>query len=136
MSKLVYCDGVEGNSIYLNDYRILGPKPWGGGTTIEEWDVDDKVVADHLPVETLRKSLAERSEGTLSELAGHTKELSVKLHDAQEETGALREKLHAATVRLGLAEKLYQACVNIPLGPGPELDDLNNAMRTWENAKS
>jgi hypothetical protein len=35
--KLV--EGVEGNSIYLNDYRIAGPKPWGGGKTLKEWTV-------------------------------------------------------------------------------------------------
>lgn len=29
--------GVEGKSIYINDYRICGNKPWGGGTIIEEW---------------------------------------------------------------------------------------------------
>lgn len=28
--------GVEGNSIYLNDTRIAGPKPWGGGHILWE----------------------------------------------------------------------------------------------------
>ena len=23
--------GVEGDSLYVNDYRCAGPKPWGGG---------------------------------------------------------------------------------------------------------
>lgn len=32
--------GVEGPSLYLNDYRIAGPKPWGGGTAKHEWKVD------------------------------------------------------------------------------------------------
>lgn len=27
-----YVSGVEGNSIYLNDTRIAGPKPWGRRT--------------------------------------------------------------------------------------------------------
>ncbi len=35
--KLV--EGVEGNSIYLNDYRIAGPKPWGGGRVLHSWEV-------------------------------------------------------------------------------------------------
>jgi len=26
--------GVEGNSLYINDYRVAGPKPWGGGRVI------------------------------------------------------------------------------------------------------
>lgn len=29
--------GVEGPSIYLNDYRITGPKPWGGATSMEDF---------------------------------------------------------------------------------------------------
>lgn len=33
--KLV--NGVEGNSIYLNDTRICGSKPWGGGSVVKEW---------------------------------------------------------------------------------------------------
>lgn len=37
--ELVYCQGVEGNSIYLNDYRIAGPKPWGGGKVLKKWTV-------------------------------------------------------------------------------------------------
>jgi hypothetical protein len=37
--KLDLVKGVEGNSIYLNDYRIAGPKPWGGGTVLQSWRV-------------------------------------------------------------------------------------------------
>lgn len=37
---LEYIAGVEGNSIYLNEYRIAGPKPWGGGKVIKEWTVE------------------------------------------------------------------------------------------------
>ena len=36
--KIMLVDGVEGKSIYLNDYRIAGNKPWGGGKTIAEWE--------------------------------------------------------------------------------------------------
>lgn len=32
--------GVEGPSLYLNDRRIAGPKPWGGGAAIHSWTVD------------------------------------------------------------------------------------------------
>ena len=31
--------GVEGLAVYLCDYRIAGPKPWGGGTVIAEWQI-------------------------------------------------------------------------------------------------
>lgn len=29
--------GVEGPSVYINDYRVVGPKPWGGGDIVGEW---------------------------------------------------------------------------------------------------
>lgn len=31
--------GVEGKCIYLNGYRIVGPKPWGGGSMLQRWTV-------------------------------------------------------------------------------------------------
>lgn len=37
---LALVKGVEGIGVYLNDYRIAGPKPWGGGTTVSKWKVD------------------------------------------------------------------------------------------------
>jgi hypothetical protein len=35
--KINYLRGSEGNSLYINDIRVSGPKPWGGGRTIKEW---------------------------------------------------------------------------------------------------
>ena len=32
--------GVEGLTLYLNDYRIAGAKPWGGGICKNAWKVD------------------------------------------------------------------------------------------------
>ncbi len=37
--------GCEGNCICISDAggsgrRICGPKPWGGGHTLEKWEVD------------------------------------------------------------------------------------------------
>jgi hypothetical protein len=40
--------GVEGRSLYVNDYRVLGPKPWGGGAILQEWEVDRDVLLDDL----------------------------------------------------------------------------------------
>lgn len=40
--KLVLVDGVEGPSVYLDDHRIAGPKPWGGGTVVREWTVTER----------------------------------------------------------------------------------------------
>lgn len=31
--------GVEGTAVYLNGYRIIGPKPWGGGPVVHRWEV-------------------------------------------------------------------------------------------------
>jgi hypothetical protein len=31
--------GSEGKSLYVNDYRVSGSKPWGGGKIIFEADV-------------------------------------------------------------------------------------------------
>lgn len=39
--ELVYVEGVEGNSLYLNERRIIGPKPWGGGPIIYRWKIKD-----------------------------------------------------------------------------------------------
>jgi len=35
-------EGVEGPSLYLNGYRIAGPKPWGGGTLSRKWRTSKK----------------------------------------------------------------------------------------------
>lgn len=37
--KMDYVRGVEGNSLYLNDQRIAGPKPWGGGQVLKSWEI-------------------------------------------------------------------------------------------------
>jgi hypothetical protein len=34
--------GVEGTALYLNGCRIAGPKPWGGGVVLDEWEVSDE----------------------------------------------------------------------------------------------
>lgn len=34
--------GPEGPSLYLDDYRVAGPKPWGGGTVLHEFTFTDK----------------------------------------------------------------------------------------------
>ena len=31
--------GVEGFCIGVNNYRLVGPKPWGGGTVVKRWNV-------------------------------------------------------------------------------------------------
>jgi hypothetical protein len=59
--RLAYVRGVEGNSIYLNDHRIAGPKPWGGGDVLKEWKVDFKDIGNALP--QIAQALAAQREG-------------------------------------------------------------------------
>lgn len=33
--------GVEGMALYINGYRVAGPKPWGGGVVRNEFTFDD-----------------------------------------------------------------------------------------------
>lgn len=35
--EIAVVSGVEGPSIYINNYRVAGPKPWGGGKITQEW---------------------------------------------------------------------------------------------------
>lgn len=38
--EMVMVNGVEGPSLYLDDYRICGNKPWGGGNVVRAWKID------------------------------------------------------------------------------------------------
>lgn len=29
--------GCEGYSLYIDDYRVAGSKPWGGGKVVKAW---------------------------------------------------------------------------------------------------
>ena len=29
--------GAEGPSVYINEYRVAGPKPWGGGQVLHRF---------------------------------------------------------------------------------------------------
>lgn len=58
--SLTLVEGVEGPSVYLNDRRIAGPKPWGGGQVAREWKVSSEDVysaleRDAAPVKPTRQ---------------------------------------------------------------------------------
>lgn len=40
MSKFEVIQGVEGCCLALDDERIAGPKPWGGGYVIHAWGTE------------------------------------------------------------------------------------------------
>lgn len=35
--KIELVSGCEGYSIYIDDCRVAGSKPWGGGRTVMQW---------------------------------------------------------------------------------------------------
>ncbi len=45
MSRFEVIHGVEGCCLALDDTRIAGPKPWGGGTVIYAWETDKEYKA-------------------------------------------------------------------------------------------
>ncbi len=47
--RLELVSGVEGRCLVLNDRRIAGPKPWGGGTVQQTWEIPVKNITDALP---------------------------------------------------------------------------------------
>ena len=38
--------GVEGDCLTLNDHRIAGPKPWGGGKVTKQWTTTIEQIED------------------------------------------------------------------------------------------
>lgn len=50
-------NGVEGNSIYLNDTRICGPKPWGGGSVIKQWTTSVRELENALGIKFTEEQL-------------------------------------------------------------------------------
>lgn len=46
--EIIVVSGVEGPSLYVNGYRVLGNKPWGGGDTLQSWKVDSKTFKEDI----------------------------------------------------------------------------------------
>ncbi len=57
--ELVICSGVQGPSVYLNDHRIAGNKPWGGGQITSRFKTTIKDLEDALNITIIKKSLKE-----------------------------------------------------------------------------
>lgn len=62
MSKeltVLVSEWAGGRCLYLNDYRIAGEKPWGGGRTHMQWRTTEEDVLRALGLDDLRAQLAE-----------------------------------------------------------------------------
>jgi hypothetical protein len=64
--------GAEGPCIAINDTRVAGPKPWGGGTVIRRWDTTREQILASLPKEPHEAKL----ESERDELQARVKELT------------------------------------------------------------
>ena len=74
--------GVEGFCIGLNNYRIAGPKPWGGGTVVKRWHVSLADLGKAIPaVATIEALQAEVTtlRTALEEAAGLFNEMHLPL---------------------------------------------------------
>lgn len=57
--EIAVCNGVEGPSVYINDYRVAGNKPWGGGKTIHSFKAEKSNIFHALKIE---QSLKEKDD--------------------------------------------------------------------------
>lgn len=58
--KIEIVDGIGGNSLYINDIRVAGPKPYGGGRLITSFVVNEQAIIDALPVLSGLRDKAEK----------------------------------------------------------------------------
>lgn len=59
--------GVEGNSLYLNDTRVCGPKPWGGGKLLKKWDTSIAQIENALGIKFTEEQLDKLNKQNKSE---------------------------------------------------------------------
>jgi hypothetical protein len=53
--QVVLMRGVEGPSLYIDNYRICGNKPWGGGSIIKEWSAQRRDILTALGIKPKAK---------------------------------------------------------------------------------
>lgn len=76
--KLELVSGCEGKSIYIDDYRVAGSKPWGGGRTEKEWTAKRENILKALGIEIMRIDFEEgytNSDGDF--IDGMTEEITI-----------------------------------------------------------
>jgi len=53
--------GPEGFAVLIDDFRVAGPKPWGGGRIVNEWSPIDERSLEHIR-DAAEKALREKRE--------------------------------------------------------------------------
>lgn len=77
--KIAVCKGVEGPSVYINDYRVAGNKPWGGGKTIHSFKAEKSNIFHALKIEQILKE----KDDEIERLRIALERAADALHDAQ-----------------------------------------------------
>lgn len=76
--KIELVNGCEGKSIYIDDYRVAGSKPWGGGNTEKVWTAKRSNILRALGIEIMRVDFEEgytNSDGDF--IDGMTRQITV-----------------------------------------------------------
>ena len=78
--------GVEGASLYINDYRVAGRKPWGGGEVKYLWQVPLEDIRTAITRRT-NETRAQRVERLIRELDGSARRLAERVVDLEIQLG-------------------------------------------------
>lgn len=65
-TEILEISGVEGNSLYIDDFRVAGGKPWGGGSVVQKWSVP---ISELLSVPVIQKALLKHEAVVREEIA-------------------------------------------------------------------
>lgn len=57
MLALEIIEGVEGKCISLNNYRIAGPKPWGGGKVSWKREISVKDILKAVGLDVIKRAI-------------------------------------------------------------------------------
>lgn len=138
--------GVEGPSIYIDDFRMAGNKPWGGGQIIYKWQVK---LADFACVPVLAKQIAGQQAETKSATEKYAEEirfngeLQKRIADQQALIEQLVEGCQAGIVAINELLSHVNPVLNragIPSVPPPPIEGIREAIKkaggkVYETAK-
>lgn len=82
--EILEISGVEGNSLYIDDFRVAGGKPWGGGSVVQKWSVP---ISELLSVPVIQKALLQHEAVVREETARIVEAQKSKLVDRETNFG-------------------------------------------------